>query len=68
MTNYSTTQATNIATIVGAICLILNHFGINIASDEIMALVGGVLAIGGVLTNWIHRYKQGDLKLSGFRK
>ncbi len=65
---YSTTQSTNIASIVGVVVLILNHFKINIGSDEIMTLVGGALAIGGVLMNWIHRYQKGDLTLGGFKK
>lgn len=65
---YSTTQSTNIASIVGIIVLVLNHFKINIGSEEITTIIGGVLAVGGVVMNWIHRYQQGDLTLGGFRK
>jgi hypothetical protein len=68
MTNYSTTQSTNITAIVGVIVLILNHFKVNIAADEIMAIIGGILAVGGVVLNWVHRYQKGDLTLGGFRK
>lgn len=66
--NVSTTQVTNYATIIGVVVMILNHYHINIASDEIDTLVAGILAVGGVLMNFWHRYQRGDLKLSGARK
>lgn len=62
---YSTTQATNIASFVGIIVLILNHFKVNIGSDELTAVIGGILSAGGVIMNWIHRYKKGDITLGG---
>jgi len=64
----STTQTTNYTAIVGVIVLILNHFKINIGSDEIMTLIGGAMAIGGVLTNFWHRYQKGDITFAGVRK
>ncbi len=66
--NYSTTQTTNLASIIGVVVLILNHFNINIGSDEISALLGGIIAVVGVISNWIHRYKKGDLTFAGIRK
>lgn len=68
MDNYSTTQATNLAAIAGVIVLLLNHFKINIASDEVTMLLGAVLAIGSIANNWYHRFQKGDLTLGGFRK
>lgn len=68
MDNFSTTQTTNLTAIVGVIVLILNHFKVNVGSDELMAFGGAILAIGGVVMNWIHRYKKGDLTVGGFRK
>lgn len=65
---YSTTQSTNIASIVGVLVLVLNHFKVNIGSEELTALIGGVLAVGGVIANWWHRYQKGDLTVSGFRR
>lgn len=65
---YSTTQAANIASFVGVITLILNHFDINIASEELTTLIGGAIAVFGVATSWFKRYQQGDLTLGGFRK
>jgi len=65
---YSTTQSTNIASIIGVVVLILNHYKINIGSEELTAFVGAAFAIGGVVMNWIHRYKKGDLTLGGFKK
>lgn len=68
MENYSTTQTSNIASIIGIIVLVLNHFKVNIGSEELTMLVGGIMSAGGVILNWIHRYKKGDLTLGGFRK
>ena len=66
--NYSTTQATNIAGLVGVIVLILQHFKINIGSDDLSTLIGAALTIGAIIRSWIQRHKQGDLTLGGFRK
>lgn len=68
MREFSTTQATNIASIVGVLVLILNHFKINIGSDELTAIIGGVLSVFGVLSNWYHRYNKGDITLGGWKK
>lgn len=65
---YSTTQGTNIAAIVGVIVLILSKFGINIATEEITQVLGAIIAIVAIITNWVNRYKKGDLTLGGFRK
>lgn len=65
---FSTTQTTNYASIVGVIVLILNYLNVNIQSEEIMTIIGAVLAIGGIVSNWYHRYTKGDLTISGFRK
>lgn len=64
---YSTTQTTNIASIVGIVALLLNHFNVNIGSDELTLVIGSALAIGGVISNWYHRYQQGDLTFTGKR-
>jgi len=66
--NYSTTQATNIASIVGVIMLVLNHYNINITGEELTAIIGGILSVGGVLMNWYNRFQKGDLTPLGFRK
>ncbi|MES2225007.1 MAG: hypothetical protein V4478_03395 [Patescibacteria group bacterium] len=68
MNTYSATQQSNLVAIAGVIALILNHFHINIGSDDIMLLLGSGLAVIGVVTNWVHRYQKGDLTLGGFRK
>lgn len=68
MQNYSLTQSSNITSIIGIIILVLNHFHINIASDELTAFIGGAVAVAGVVVNWVHRYQKGDLKFSGVRK
>lgn len=68
MQTYSSTQATNVATAVGLLLLILNHFHINIGSDQLTSAVGDLFSFGGLALNWYHRYRQGDLTLGGFRK
>jgi hypothetical protein len=65
---FSETQKTNYTAIIGVIVLILNHFHINIGSDEIMALIGGIMSVYGIVANWYHRYSKGDLTVAGFRK
>ena len=65
---YSVTQATNIASIAGVITLILAHFKVNIGTEELSTVIGGGLAIYGVVSNWYHRYKKGDITLGGFKK
>ena len=65
---YSTTQTTNLTAIVGVIVMILNHFNINIGSEEIMGIIGAVITIVSIVTNFIHRYQKGDLTVAGFRK
>lgn len=67
MQNISTTQVTNYTALIGIVVLVLNHFHINIGSDEISLLLGSVVAAIGVLSNWYHRYKKGDLTALGSR-
>lgn len=65
---YSTTQATNITAIAGVTVLVLNHFHVNIGTDDISAIIGAGLTIIGIIMNWVHRYQKGDLTVGGFRK
>ncbi len=65
---YSTVQGSNLVALLGVIMLVLNYFKIQITQEEIQSLIGGILAIAGILLSWWRRYKQGDLKLSGVRK
>lgn len=68
MSEISTTQSTNYVSLVGVAVLILNHFKINIGSDELMTLIGAVLSAGGIIVNFYHRFQRGDLFMSGVRK
>lgn len=63
--NYSVTQGSNIAVFVGLIVLILNHFHVNIGSDDVSTIVGAIIAIIGVVTSYINRYKKGDVTALG---
>lgn len=67
--NYSSTQASNIVSIVGVLTFILPKLGIvNINNEELNQFVSALIVLGGVVWNWIHRYNQGDLTFGGFRK
>lgn len=65
---YSTTQTTNLVALAGVTVMILNHFNINISSEEVTTLFGAILTVGGILANWYHRYQKGDLNPLGSRK
>lgn len=65
---YSLTQGGNLTAIVGFIAMILHHYRIEIASEEITAVLGGLITAIGIIISWIGRYRKGDLFLSGFRK
>ena len=67
MKNFSLTQSGNLTVIIGMIMLILKYFQINIAEEEIQILIGGVLAVAGVVVSWIGRYRAGGITLGGFR-
>ena len=65
---YSQTQASNLVSLAGFIVIILNHYKLNITTEEIQAFLGAILIAGGLIWNWVHRYKSGDLTVGGFRK
>ena len=65
---FSVTQNANLVALVGFIMLVLRHYQIGITDNELTALLGGAITIGGVIWNWVNRYKSGDLFLSGRRK
>ncbi len=68
MQSYSLTQGGNLAVILGMVMLVLKYFNINIAEEEIQILIGGILAVAGVVVSWVGRFRKGDLTIGGFRK
>lgn len=68
MNNFSTTQATNITAIIGVFIIVLKYLHINIAESELQELVGAIIAAIGIIMNFWHRYKKGDLRIIGVRK
>lgn len=64
---YSVTQTTNLTAIVGVVVMILNHFNINVGSEEIMGIIGAVITIVSIVTNFWNRYSKGDLNIGGKR-
>lgn len=52
----------------GLASIILAKFGILIASEELQATVGIVVALIANILQYKHRYDKGDLTLGGIRK
>lgn len=68
MENFSTTQATNITALCGMVVMILHYFKINVVQGDLEGIIGAGITIYGIIANYVHRYKEGDLTLGGFRK
>jgi uncharacterized YccA/Bax inhibitor family protein len=68
MKDISVTQVSNYGALVGVVMLLLNHFKINIAKEEVDVIIASVLTLGSLLVNIINRYKKGDIRLSGVKK
>ncbi len=68
MNSYSTTQTGNLVAFAGLIVTLANYMGYAFTQEEMQALLGAIAILIGIITSWVGRYKQGDLKISGFRK
>lgn len=68
MSNVSVTQTTNLTAIIGVIVMILNHFNINIGTEELSAVIGAGITIVSIVVSWVNRYKKGDISVAGVRK
>mgnify|MGYP001588901041 CR=1 FL=1 len=68
MEKFSVTQSGNLIALAGFIVMVLHHYQINIAQEDIVAILGGIITIVGIARSWYGRYRQGDLTLAGFRK
>lgn len=63
----SKTQATNYLSLAGALVVILGYFDIKIDINDLAMLLGAIATIIGILMNFYHRYKKGDVNLVGIR-
>lgn len=63
----SNTQKTNYLSLAGALVVVLGYFDIKIDVNEIAMLLGALATIAGILLNFYHRYKKGDVNLVGIR-
>lgn len=63
----SKTQATNYLSLAGAIVVLLGYFDIKIDVNDVAMLLGALATIAGVLMNFYHRYKKGDVNIVGIR-
>jgi hypothetical protein len=65
---YSLTQKGNLASLAGALVIILQLFGIDIPAEDVMTILAAVAIIAGPIVSWIGRYRVGDITAGGFRK
>ena len=65
---FSLTQGGNLLALAGFIVMIARHYRFEIAESEVVAVLGGIVAVAGVLTSWYGRFRRGDLTVGGFRK
>lgn len=68
MNNLSTTQASNMAAFAAVIVLVAKHFKFDVAQEDVVAIGSAVIGIVAIVTNYVHRYKKGDVTLGGFKK
>lgn len=54
--------------VVGIIMMILRHYRIAIPENEIIAVLAGLMAIGGIMFEWYKGFSSGRLSLGGFKK
>lgn len=65
---YSLTQGGNIAAFVGVLMLVLKHYNVTIDESTVFTIIAGLVALGGVMTSWLGRYRQGDVTVGGWKK
>lgn len=63
----SKTQATNYLSLAGSVVVILGYFNIKIDVNDLAMLMGALATIVGILLNFYHRYKKGDVNMVGIR-
>lgn len=63
----STTQKTNYLSLAGALVVILGYFDVKIDINELAMLLGALATVAGILLNFYHRYKKGDVTITGVR-
>ena len=62
---YSGVQAGNLATIIGAIVLVLGYNNISIPAEDVQTLLGAALIIFGPVFSYVTEYKRGETTLIG---
>jgi hypothetical protein len=64
----SITQSTNYLAFAGVIVILLKYAGVEVAEADIQTLIGAVLTIVGIVSNFVHRYNKGDVTVVGNAK
>lgn len=65
---FSTTQASNIASLAGAIAVLASIFGKNVDAEQLTQVMGAVVVIVSAIVSFVNRYQKGDVTVFGARK
>lgn len=65
---YSLTQGGNLVVIAGFIVMVARHYRLEIAEQEVVAVLGGIATAVGILMSWYGRFRQGDITIGGWKK
>ena len=66
---FSLTQGGNLVALAGVILMVLRHYRVEfVTENELVAVLTGIFAIGGIVTSWIGRFRAGGITIGGFRK
>jgi hypothetical protein len=67
MTDYSTTYASQISSLVGLLGLILPRFHVIVSASDLETGISAAFVLGGIIVTLIQRYKKGGVTPLGFR-
>ena len=60
--------SSNLVALAGLIIMILRHYRVEIAENEVVAVLGAFSVLGAVLYDWYNKYRSGTITLGGFVK
>lgn len=61
----SITQSTNWLAMAGLVVILLKLFGVEVVEADVQTVIGALVAIIGVVMNYINRYSKGDVTALG---
>jgi len=64
MTNVSGLQIA----LVGVVMMVARHYRLPLAESEVVAVIAGLISVGGIVWEWYRGWKSGSLTALGGRK